>query len=95
MNVPGAYREEVSSQLMKLDQNIEKLSAKADQAADRVKQEYAIQVAMLRARQQAVHDQLQGLIEMGDRATDDLKTSLDRAVHDLEQVVAAANNRLN
>lgn len=95
MPLQKPYREEVSTRLRQLDQNIEQLSVKADHATNRTKQEDTIQVAMLRARQQAVHDQLQFLSELGDKATDELKISLARAVHDLEQVVAAANRHVS
>jgi glycine cleavage system regulatory protein len=95
MEFQKPYHEQVSTLLQELDRNIEELSAKAAQASVEAKQEFNTQMAMLRARQAAVRDQLQQVIDKGDDVTDDLKGGLDRAVDGLRQAMATANDRLN
>jgi hypothetical protein len=95
MELQKTYDEQISTQLEEIDRNIEELSAKADQVSADMRDEFNTQVAILRARQAATHDQLQQVIAKGSDATDDLKNGLSQAIGDLKQALATANDRLN
>lgn len=89
-----SYLQELKAKLDELNSEIDRLEAKDDLLDAEMKIKYHKQIGTLRYMQEVMNEKLAKLIDAGDDAWEDIKTSIELALESLESAMNSATSRL-
>ncbi len=93
MSAKNAYEQKLQAKLDEWKADIDKLSAKAEQAEADTKLEYQKQVEDLKKRREDMRERLGELKKSGDSAWEDVKAGIENAWTSLEDAMRKATQR--